>query len=161
MSRKGGPKATPTALLEITGGKRKGGPNLREPVPDGGMPPMPEWLHPYAQAEWHFIVPHLWAMKILTVVDKAMVAAYCAAYGWWRLAEEKMQEVAKSDPVSGGLLMKTISGNLIQNPLLGTANAARRDLMRAAAELGLSPAARAQLEAERDDDDPISKKFGL
>lgn len=160
MASRGGPKATPTALLQLTGGKRKKE-NLREPVPDGAMPDMPTWLHPYAQAEWHFIVPQLWAMKILTVVDKAIVAAYCAAYGWWRLAEEKLQEVAKADPATNGLLIRTKGGNLIQNPLLGTANAARRDLTRAAAELGLTPAARAQLQAERDDDDEVSQKFGL
>lgn len=156
-----GPKSTPTALMELEGGKRRTGKNHREPEPDSRMPPMPEWLHPYAQAEWAFIVPHLWSMGILKIVDKAVVAGYCVAYGRWRQTEELMLRFVNAEDPTQGLMIKTAAGNVVQSPMLSVANSARRDMMRAAAELGLTPSARAQLEAEDPGDDDFGKKYNL
>ena len=156
-----GPKSTPTALLLLEGGKRRGGHNLQEPLPDLDIPEMPEWLPAYAKLEWAFIVPHLARLKIITVIDHAAISAYCVAFGRWRLAEEKLTAYDKPGDPTAGMLVKTKGGNVIQNPMLGIANAARRDAVRAAAELGLTPAARAQIAADRDPDDEISKRFNL
>lgn len=163
MARRG-PKSIPTALYAIDGaGKSKARVSREVAVLDPRLPPMPEWLHPYAQAEWAFIVPHLHAMQILKIIDKAVVAAYCSSYGRWRLAEEGVQKITAANPTdpAAGLLMKTQAGNVVQNPLVGVANAARRDLVRAAAELGLTPAARAQIASEGGDDDEDAAKFGF
>jgi phage terminase small subunit len=42
-------------------------------------------------------------------------------------------------------MIKTKSGNVIQNPLVGTANKAMSDMARYAAELGMTPTARARV----------------
>lgn len=156
-----GPKSTPTALLLIEGGKRRGGLNPKEPTGPAGSPDMPEWLHPYAKEEWARIVPLLVRMGVISRVDRAAVAAYCQAYGRWQLAEEKFTKLTKADDATGGFLIKTQAGNAIQHPLLSVANAARRDVVRAAAELGLTPAARAQLTGDGGDDDEVSKTYNL
>lgn len=160
MSRRG-PKATPTALFAIEGGRSKK-PRDKEPVvTDSRLPPRPDWIDDYAKAEWAFIVPHLHRIGVLKIIDRAVVAAYCVAFGRWRLAEEKVKQITDPKDAFGGLLIKTQSGNIIQNPLVGVANAARRDMVRCAAELGLSPSSRAQLQAEGGEEDDISRAYGI
>lgn len=65
------------------------------------------------------------------------------------------------DGSTHGAVLKTKQGNLIQNPLIGVVNTARRDMQHLAAEFGLSPSARTQIAANRYFDDPISRKYGL
>ena len=47
-----------------------------------------------------------------------------------------------------GLIIRTQGGNAIQNPLVGTANKAMADMMRYAAEFGMTPSARTRIWAE-------------
>jgi P27 family predicted phage terminase small subunit len=47
--------------------------------------------------------------------------------------------------LTGGLMIKTSNGNAIQNPLVGTANKAASDVVRYAAEFGMTPSARVRL----------------
>jgi phage terminase small subunit len=42
----------------------------------------------------------------------------------------------------------TTNGNAIQNPLIGTANKAASDMVRYAAEFGMTPSARARISAQ-------------
>jgi hypothetical protein len=50
--------------------------------------------------------------------------------------------MGKRDMLTGGLMIKTSNGNAIQNPLVGTANKAAADMVRYAAEFGMTPSAR-------------------
>jgi len=84
---------------------------------------------------------------VLTVVDFHPLAAYCAAYARWRTAEEALTEMAKRDPVLSGLMIRTRAGSPIQNPLVATAAKAASDMVRYAAEFGLTPSARARIAA--------------
>jgi P27 family predicted phage terminase small subunit len=65
------------------------------------------------------------------------------------------------DPSTHGAVLKTKEGNFIENPLVGVVNTLRRDMQRLAAEFGLSPSARTQIEARRQEDDPIARKYGF
>lgn len=66
--------------------------------------------------------------------------------------------MAKRDPLTGGLMIKTTNGNAIQNPLIGTANKAMSDMVRYAAEFGMTPSARSRIKAEaREEEDPADK----
>ena len=60
-------------------------------------------------------------------------------------AERAIAAMAANDQLTRGLMIKTTIGNAVQNPLVGTANKAASDMVRYAAEFGLSPVARARL----------------
>lgn len=58
--------------------------------------------------------------------------------------------MAGRDAVTKGLIIKTKSGNLIQNPLVGAANKAMADTVRYAAEFGMTPSARTRVTGTSD-----------
>jgi P27 family predicted phage terminase small subunit len=68
--------------------------------------------------------------------------------------------MAERDLLTHGLMIKTSNGNAIQNPLVGTANKAMLDMVRFAGEFGMSPAARARIEAGPNGDEGINRKKG-
>jgi P27 family predicted phage terminase small subunit len=78
-------------------------------------------------------------MGVLTVVDRAALAAYCQACGRWVEAEEKLKETPA--------LFKTPSGYVQQSPWLGIANKQLEIMGRYMTELGMTPAARSRVEA--------------
>lgn len=159
---KAGPKHMPTALKILTGNRGKDPLPKNEPQFPVDMPTPPEFIAGYALEEWHRVTPYLYSVGILTQVDRAAIAAYCQCYGRWRMAEERFVESAKNDPVSGGILARTKAGNVIQNPILSAANAALRDMIRIAAEFGMTPSARARIEGKRgEEQDTLSKKYGI
>ena len=147
-----GRKPKPTHLKLVTGnpGRRrvKIGP---EPTAVAPLPP-PE-LADDALTEWHRVAAELEPLGLLTRVDRAALAAYCQAYGRWAVAERALAKMAAADPVTGGLLIKTTNGNVIQNPLVGISNKAAAAMVRYAAEFGMTPSARSQIEAV-----PLAKK---
>lgn len=140
-----GRKRKPTNLIVLEGnpGKRKRPP---EPLPDSEIPGPPEHLDAYAREEWHRLAQGLYRLGLLYDVDRAAFAAYCTSYSLWRTAEEEMQKlaVAKNHPLAG-IVAQTTNGNIVQGVLVGVANKARGDMVRYAAEFGLTPAARARL----------------
>lgn len=66
-----------------------------------------------------------------------------------------------ADPVTGGLVIRTKNGNLIQNPIVGIANKAWAETVRYAIELGMTPSARTRLKNRKSNDpsDPARKYF--
>jgi P27 family predicted phage terminase small subunit len=160
-----GRKPKPTALKEMTGQARadrtpKGEPAVVTILPNAPEPPV--HLDAYAIAEWHNICGALFRCGILTEIDGSGLAMYCQAYGRWRKAEECIQAMAATDPENGGLMMMTTNGNLVQNPMVGTANTAMRDAMKYAAEYGLTPSSRVRLGVDADkanEKDPTARFF--
>ena len=59
--------------------------------------------------------------------------------------------MAAKDELNAALMIKTTSGNAIQNPLVGIANKAKADMVRYAAEFGMTPSARSRVTATPDD----------
>jgi P27 family predicted phage terminase small subunit len=76
-------------------------------------------------------------MGVLTVADRAALAAYCQAWARWVEAEEKLKETP--------MLMKTPSGYVQQSPWLSIANKQMELMCRYMSELGLTPVARTRL----------------
>ena len=105
-----------------------------------------------------------WLHKIglLSEVDRAALAAYAQADGRWVQAERAIAKMAEKDQLTGGLMIKTSNGNAIQNPLVGTANKAASDMMRYAAEFGMTPSARTRIETKacEQNADPADRFFG-
>ena len=113
---------------------------------DVSLPEPPDHLNEDARAEWARIADELSVLGILTRLDRGSLAAYCQAYGRWRQAEAALSRMAERDATTDGLMIRTKGGNLIQNPLVGTANKAMADMMRYAAEFGLTPSARSRVD---------------
>jgi phage terminase small subunit len=126
-------KPTPTALKKLAGNPGKRPMNDREPLPAGRIGACPDWFPADARLEWDRIVPELDRLGVLTSVDAATVEAHCLTYG------EIVATVKAGEPLRAALLGQ----------------------MRAyAAELGLTPAARAKLVVPQgNDDDPADEFF--
>lgn len=122
-------------------------------IPPRGCPTPPGHLTTEALEEWHRLAPDLYVAGVLTALDVAALAAYAQAYGLWRQAETAMAGVE--------LVHVTPRGNQIAHPLLNVARRARADMLRFAAELGLTPASRGRIVATPppDDGDPAEDYF--
>ena len=125
------------------------------------QPMPPAHLCDDAKTEWGRIAPQLFALRLLTNADIAALMAYCQAWATFKQATEARQVMAKADPLTKALMIKTTNGNAIQNPLLGIANKAASDMVRFASEFGMTPVARARIHAakENPDDAPGEKYF--
>ncbi|MGP6090072.1 phage terminase small subunit P27 family [Antarctobacter jejuensis] len=151
-----GRKPKPSGLKLVTGTERADRANPDEPRPQSDCPEPPDHLKAEARAEWDRVCGQLCALGILSQIDRAALAAYCQAYGRWVQAESAVDQMAHRDAVTHGLMIRTQGGNAIQNPLVGTANKAMADMMRYAAEFGMTPSARTRIRAEGDGDPDAS-----
>ena len=152
-------KPTRLKILEGNPGKRK----LKvEPNPAPALPDPPPHLDTYALEEWKVISKSLYALGLLTEIDKNTLAAYCGAYSRWRHAEEELNVLRARGGALNALVQKTVSGNWIQQPLIGIANKAAADMMRYASEFGMTPVARAKLGiTPSKEDDKFERLIGL
>lgn len=141
-----GPKTKPTNIKILTGTARNHRINPNEPKPKVATPEAPEHLTDAARDEWGRVELELVTLGILTHLDRGALAAYCQAYGRWQAAETVLARMAEKDAVTDGLIIRTKSGNIIQNPIVGVANKAMADMVRYAAEFGLTPSARTRVE---------------
>jgi P27 family predicted phage terminase small subunit len=146
---KRGRKNKPAELRVIEGNRG------HRPIPQGPkfkipvyVPKPPPFLDKYAKKEWARVAPELYSLGLLLGPDVAALAAYCMAFSRWRYAEEELQKVAQVDDSvkHGGLVQITKQGNAVQHVLVGVANTARKDMIRIAAEFGLTPSSRASLQ---------------
>lgn len=132
-----GPPKKPTAWRRMEGNRGKRAWNHAEPKPPEGTPDCPDHLSEEARAEWHRLVDTLVSMGVISIVDRAVLAAYCQAYGRWVEAEQKLKEAP--------LLFKTPSGYVQQSPWLNIANKQMELMGRYMAEIGLTPASRSRI----------------
>jgi P27 family predicted phage terminase small subunit len=137
-----GPRPTPTHLRLLRGNPSKRSVNRNEPQPPipPEVPEPPDFLLPVAKDEWWRCAESLHRLGLLTLVDIAPFAAYCQAYARWQQAEELLTAMGQ-----GAMLVRTATGGAVQNPLLRVAFTAASDMVRYAAEFGLTPAARTRV----------------
>ncbi|PVE25797.1 phage terminase small subunit P27 family [Microvirga sp. KLBC 81] len=133
-----GRKPKPTRLKLIEGNPGKRPLNPHEPQVPTKAPTCPSHLNPTAKAEWKRLASDLHRLGILTEMDRAVLAAYCQAYGRWVEAERKLKETP--------LLIKLPSGYIQQSPWLAIANKQLELMHKYLAEFGLSPASRTRVE---------------
>ena len=97
------------------------------------------------------ISKELHELGILSKLDRAALAALCEAWARWRKATEVLQKQADEDQDgTGGLLIKTAMGNVIQNPIVGIINKSAADIIRISSEFGMTPAARSRVNGNPD-----------
>jgi len=90
-----------------------------------------------AQREWNRLVGELCALRMLTNLDRAVLAAYWGAYALWAEAMEAIQKY--------GSMVKSPSGYPIQSPYGAIANRQAEIMMRITSELGFTPASRSRI----------------
>lgn len=151
MGRRG-PAATPTAMKVMRGNPGKRPLNDREPKPDATMPHAPGHLTKAARDEWRRVARRLHNAGVLTYVDRGILAAYCQAYGRWVEAEVEIER--------RGAVMETPSGYMQQSPWVSMANKSMEQMIRAARELGLTPASRSAIKVEKPEPDLAAILFG-
>lgn len=147
-----GRKAIPTHLKLLRGnpGRRDRHitrENLHEFEPTSApldeAPEPPPFITGHAAEEWRKVARELHQLRLLTALDLAALAGYCNAYGRWRTVIEVMAEEASTSP-SRGLMVETMYGPR-RNPLIAVANEAAVEMLRFAAEFGMTPAARSRI----------------
>jgi len=156
-----GRKKEPTALKKLKNNPGRRPLPKNEPEPKIRIPSAPAHLSPYAKTEWKRISRELYNLGLLSGVDRSALGAYCQCYSRWRTAEEHLNKDAKDKgAIGGGLIIKTTNENLIQSPLVGIANKAMADMIKYAAEFGMTPSARTRIEASPIvEDEPTNDMF--
>ena len=155
-----GRKPKPTYLKLIGGNAGHRPLNLDEPMPARELPLPPPELSDDAKVEWGRISEEAYRLGLLTKLDRGALAELCQHYGRWIQAERALGVMARSDPQTHGLLIKTKSGNVIQNPLVGIANVAAREYRAACADFGFNPSSRSRIRATppAQDDNPFERR---
>jgi P27 family predicted phage terminase small subunit len=121
----------------LTGNPGKRPLNDTEPNPAPAVPDCPPELGPVAHREWDRLVGELAALRLLTNLDRAALAAYCGAYALWAESMEAIQKF--------GTMVKSPSGYPIQSPYVAIANRQAEIMMRIASEFGFTPASRSRI----------------
>ncbi|WP_375764536.1 phage terminase small subunit P27 family [Bradyrhizobium sp. Pha-3] len=138
------PVPFPLKVLRGNPGKR---PMKPEPQPEiaADVPDPPPFITGYAADEWWITAPELHRLGLLTKVDVPALAAYCHAFGQWRMAAEALGKMQANDPTMNAMIIKTKYGDAAMNPLVSVARKHASDVIRYAAEFGLTPVARTRL----------------
>ncbi len=95
---------------------------------------------------------HLHGLGLLTRIDTAALEAYCVAYARWVEAEEQVD-------ATGGSVIATSNGNLIQNPWLAVANRAMKEMRDWLREFGMTPSSRSRVHVQKNDGEDEFTKF--
>lgn len=135
-----GPRPKPTVIEELHGrpGKRKRNP--LEPKPRGNLFDAPRWMSKDQRAEWRYIVENS-VPGLLTSVDRANLTAYVVATCLHRAAARELGKL-KSLTVTVGK-----AGAVQQHPALQIVNRQALIMIKAAAEMGFTPASRTRVAA--------------
>ena len=100
---------------------------------------------------WNELAPSLATARVLTKWDRYALARYCNAVKTEIQAQEKLEEIQKTN-VLAGLLTKTPNGMWTMGALLIVRNAAARDAAKFGALLGLDPSSRSAIKIEKQDE---------
>ena len=132
-----GRRPIPTSLKVMNGNPGKRPLNENEPQPKTERPSCPPELSKLARKEWKRILPMLEELRIVAQIDRSALAAYCQSFARWIEAEEKITETS--------LVIKTKSGNVIENPYYSIAKRERELMHKFLVEFGMTPAARSRI----------------
>jgi len=96
-----------------------------------------ELADPIARAEWERVAPGLILSGQVTVVDRANLIGYCQKWGQWVALER--------EEASHPFIVRAPTGSPMTNPALSLANKTFNLMLKAAAELGMTPAGRSRV----------------
>lgn len=144
-----GRKPKPTALKLIQGNPGNRPLPKNEPKPKQGarVPSPPAELGVKGKSEWKRIAGELHGMGVLTRIDTKALANYCQAYDDMLTARGLLHHWNMNNPDQINVV-KSLSGNIKTHPYLTQVREARQDMMRFAAEFGLTPSSRSRVSAK-------------
>jgi P27 family predicted phage terminase small subunit len=134
-----GRKAKPTHLKLVEGNPGKRAINKNEPKPTGNLVDPPEWLSPSQKEGWKYAIESA-PFGLLKRLDSSVLAIWVVAEDLHRQATEKLN--------SGALLIKTPNGMPTQSPFVSIVNKQAQVMMKAASEMGFTPASRTRIQLE-------------
>lgn len=156
-----GPKAMPANVHMLRGNpsKKPVGDLLGELHPEVDIPKVPTHLWPEAKKEWKRIGVELQRYGLVSELDRAALALYCAAWARWVWAEgqlKKAMERAEADRLAAetegkawnggdGFMMPTPNGSFTYSPYWVAANKAADQVDKFLASFGLSPSSRSRV----------------
>jgi P27 family predicted phage terminase small subunit len=144
-----GRKPKPTALKLIQGTHRKdrAAPNEPKPKQTARVPSPPAEMGKIAKNEWKRIASELHDMGVLTRIDTKALANYCQAYEDMLTARGLLHgwNLANPDQIN---VQKSMTGVIKTHPYLVQMREARLDMMKFAAEFGLTPSSRSRVSAK-------------
>lgn len=132
-----GRKPLPTQLKLVKGTARPHRMNPAEPQPVVAIPNPPEHLDAEAAAKFADMAILLARHGVMTELDAGALARYVVIWRRWLEAEA---EVKRRGPV-----VKTVGGNIIQNPFLAVANKCLAQMGQIESEFGLTPSSRTRI----------------
>ncbi len=132
-----GRKPAPT-IVKLMTNTRRDRINQNEAKVPTGVPRCPPHLDKEAKAEWRRISKELSGAGLLSMVDRAALAAYCQLWSRWVEAENAVRKT--------GLILKGENG-YYQNPYLAVANKAMEKMCRVLTEFGMTPSSRSRVHA--------------
>ena len=137
----------PTSLKVLEGNPGKRPLSQTEPQPEKVAPGMPPGMDYYAKQKWEELQPKLERLGVLTEIDGDLFEAYCRAYGRYRRANQRLEQLAKSD-IEADWRKVEISVEKAESSLRLLAN-----------EFGLGPASRAKISVGGDGEpeDPMAQ----
>lgn len=135
-----GPKYKPTLLKKINGNPGKRPLPRNEPKPKGKLNEPPAWFSETQRESWAYALKHA-PPGMLAKIDRGALVV-------WVIAEDLHRQAAIEQGRLGQLLVKAPNTGLpIQSPHLPIINKQAQIMLKAAEQLGFTPAARPRLEA--------------
>ena len=138
-----GRKPLPTAVKKLKGTLQKCRTNPREPVPEGDLVEPPEYMSEGAKSAWRYALdcapPHL-----LRRLDMSVLEVWACAADLYRKAQTGLNK-------TGMLIKMPNTGVPMPSPYLAIANKQAQIMMRAAAEMGFTPASRSRVTMPEDE----------
>ena len=133
-----GRKRKPTALKRRQGNPGKRALNNKEPRMDPQIPSCPPHLKGEARREWNRTAELLRRIGLITLLDRAVLSAYCTAYADYVQACEQLN---KSSAV-----IKGEEGGQYQNPWVAIKKRSMDQIVKIGSELGLTPSSRGRVQ---------------
>lgn len=140
-----GRKPKPTHLKLIEGNRGRRSLNAGEPEYDLSNIMPPSELDDQAKVEWGRVAHQLLAQGVLTDVDRATLAGYCACYSTFITAEKALAKMSASGGKLGGMVVMTARGGVTKNPLIRIRQQSMELMLKLASEMGMTPTARTRL----------------
>jgi P27 family predicted phage terminase small subunit len=101
------------------------------------IPTCPGHLSRVAKREWRRASKELFALGVISKVDRAALGGYCDAYGRWAEAARQLQQF--------GLIFKSPSGYPMPSPYLAILTTALDQMRAFLTEFGMTPASRSRV----------------
>lgn len=148
-----GRKPVPTHLKVVRGNPGKRSLNENEPMPTGDLIDAPSWMAEKQKQGWNYAIENA-PTGLLKKLDGSVLAVWVVAEDLHRRASEMVEKF--------GILTKTPNTGLpMQSPYLPIVNRQAQIMLKAAEQLGFSPASRSRVQISEDrivdENDPWSR----